>query len=163
MHTRSLTYRLSATAAWLCASLFAVQTLAAPAAPVEPLVIQEQGSFAIGGTVVHAPGSYDPRAQIAKKHAHELLSHTDEIMDASVIIVLAGMEGALASVVAGLADCPVIAVPTSVGYGASYSGLAALLSMLNSCASGVSVVNIDNGFGAAFQASAINHLNLRRS
>ncbi len=63
MHTRSLTYRLSATAAWLCASLFAVQTLAAPAAPVEPLVIQEQGSFAIGGTVVHAPGSYDPRAQ----------------------------------------------------------------------------------------------------
>lgn len=68
------------------------------------------------------------------------------------------MEGALASVIGGLADCPVIAVPTSVGYGASFGGIAALLSMLNSCASGVSVVNIDNGFGAAFQASMINHM-----
>ena len=93
---------------------------------------------------------------------HRLLSHTDEIMDASVIIVLAGMEGALASVVAGLADCPVIAVPTSVGYGASYSGLAALLSMLNSCASGVSVVNIDNGFGAGYLASMINHMGVAK-
>ena len=89
---------------------------------------------------------------------HRLLAHTDEIMTARVIIAIAGMEGALASVIGGLADCPVIAVPTSVGYGASFNGLAALLSMLNSCASGVSVVNIDNGFGAAYQASMINHM-----
>ncbi len=89
---------------------------------------------------------------------HRLLSHLDEIMSARVLIAIAGMEGALASVVGGLADCPVIAVPTSVGYGASFGGISALLSMLNSCASGVSVVNIDNGFGAAYQASMINHL-----
>ena len=88
---------------------------------------------------------------------HRLLSHLDEIMSASVIIAIAGMEGALASVVGGLADCPVIAVPTSIGYGASFGGVSALLSMLNSCASGVSVVNIDNGFGAAYTASMINH------
>ena len=87
---------------------------------------------------------------------HRLLSHMDEIMSASVIIAVAGMEGALASVIAGLADCPVIAVPTSVGYGANFGGLSALLSMLNSCASGVSVVNIDNGFGAGYQAALIN-------
>ena len=80
---------------------------------------------------------------------HRLISHVDEIMSASVIIAIAGMEGALASVIGGLADCPVIAVPTSVGYGANFGGLSALLSMLNSCASGVSVVNIDNGFEAA--------------
>lgn len=89
---------------------------------------------------------------------HRLLSCKDEIMSASVIIAIAGMEGALASVIGGLADCPVIAVPTSVGYGASFNGLAALLSMLNSCASGVSVVNIDNGFGAGYLASMINHM-----
>lgn len=89
---------------------------------------------------------------------HRLLSHTDEIMTANVIIAIAGMEGALASVIGGLADCPVIAVPTSVGYGANFGGLSALLSMLDSCASGVSVVNIDNGFGAGYQASMINHL-----
>lgn len=89
---------------------------------------------------------------------HRTLSHLDEIMSARVIIAIAGMEGALASVIGGLADCPVIAVPTSVGYGAAFGGLAALLSMLNSCASGVSVVNIDNGFGAGYLASMINHL-----
>ena len=89
---------------------------------------------------------------------HRLLAHMDEIMSASVIIAVAGMEGALASVIGGLADCPVIAVPTSVGYGANFGGLSALLSMLNSCASGVSVVNIDNGFGAGYQASMINHI-----
>ena len=89
---------------------------------------------------------------------HRLLSHVDEIMSASVIIAIAGMEGALASVIGGLADCPVIAVPTSVGYGASFDGLSALLSMMNSCASGVSVVNIDNGFGAGYAASMINHM-----
>ena len=89
---------------------------------------------------------------------HRLLAHAEDIMRARVIVAIAGMEGALASVIGGLADCPVIAVPTSVGYGASFQGVAALLSMLNSCASGVSVVNIDNGFGAAYQASLINHL-----
>ena len=89
---------------------------------------------------------------------HRLLAHMDDIMTSRVIIAIAGMEGALASVVGGLSDCPVLAVPTSVGYGASFHGLSALLSMLNSCASGVSVVNIDNGFGAAYQASMINHL-----
>ena len=94
---------------------------------------------------------------------HRLLSHLDEIMSANVIIAVAGMEGALASVIGGLADCPVIAVPTSVGYGASMGGLSALLSMLNSCASGVSVVNIDNGFGAGFLASRINHMGEKRS
>lgn len=89
---------------------------------------------------------------------HRLFAHLDEIMSASVIVAIAGMEGALASVIGGLADCPVIAVPTSVGYGASFGGLSALLSMLNSCASGVSVVNIDNGFGAGYLASMINHM-----
>ncbi|MBR2549399.1 MAG: nickel pincer cofactor biosynthesis protein LarB [Saccharofermentans sp.] len=87
-----------------------------------------------------------------------LLSHTEELMSASVIIAVAGMEGALASVIGGLVDCPVIAVPTSVGYGASFEGLTALLAMMNSCASGVTVVNIDNGFGAGYSASMINHM-----
>ena len=89
---------------------------------------------------------------------HRVLSHIDEIMSASVIIAVAGMEGALASVLGGLADCPVIAVPTSIGYGASFGGVAALLAMLNSCASGVSVVNIDNGFGAGYLAGMINKI-----
>ena len=90
---------------------------------------------------------------------HRLLAHLDLIAAANVIIVIAGMEGALASVVGGLTDKPVIAVPTSIGYGASFGGLSALLSMLNSCAGGVAVVNIDNGFGAASLASRINRLN----
>lgn len=92
---------------------------------------------------------------------HRLLAHMDLIMGASVIIAIAGMEGALASVIGGLADCPVIAVPTSVGYGASFGGVSALLSMLNSCASGVSVVNIDNGFGAGYLANMINHMEVK--
>lgn len=87
---------------------------------------------------------------------HRLLGNIEQLRAANVVIVVAGMEGALASVVGGLVDCPVIAVPTSVGYGASFDGLAALLAMLNSCASGVTVVNIDNGFGAAYAASMIN-------
>lgn len=86
---------------------------------------------------------------------HRLLSHESELARAKVVVAVAGMEGALASVIGGLVSCPVIAVPTSVGYGASFQGLAALLAMLNSCASGVSVVNIDNGFGAGFQAHLI--------
>ena len=89
---------------------------------------------------------------------HRLLHERERLNAARVIIVVAGMEGALPSVVAGLVSAPVIAVPTSVGYGASFGGLAALLGMLNSCANGVSVVNIDNGFGAAAIASLINHL-----
>ncbi len=93
---------------------------------------------------------------------HRLLSEKETIMTAGVIIAVAGMEGALASVVGGLADCPVIAVPTSVGYGASFGGLSALLSMLNSCASGVAVVNIDNGFGAGFLANRINHMEAKK-
>ncbi|HEV8266076.1 MAG TPA: nickel pincer cofactor biosynthesis protein LarB [Gemmatimonadales bacterium] len=88
---------------------------------------------------------------------HRLLTQTDVLRSAAVIIVVAGMEGALPSVVGGLVKVPVIAVPTSVGYGASFGGLAALLAMLNSCAAGVTVVNIDNGFGAAAAASRINH------
>ncbi|MGX8701909.1 nickel pincer cofactor biosynthesis protein LarB [Caproiciproducens sp.] len=88
---------------------------------------------------------------------HRLLSKLDILMGANVVVAIAGMEGALASVIGGLVDCPVIAVPTSIGYGANFNGLSALLSMLNSCASGVSVVNIDNGFGAGYLASMINH------
>lgn len=106
---------------------------------------------ALGNTVVRL---YD----VGVAGVHRLLSHSEDIMNARVIIAIAGMEGALASVIGGLADCPVIAVPTSVGYGAAFGGLSALLSMLNSCASGVSVVNIDNGFGAGYLASMINHL-----
>ena len=94
---------------------------------------------------------------------HRLLHLCEDLFRANVAIVVAGMEGALASVVGGLVSCPVIGIPTSVGYGASFGGLAALLSMLNSCASGVSVVNIDNGFGAGFQAALINRLAVRET
>ena len=89
---------------------------------------------------------------------HRLLSHLDELQSARVVVAVAGMEGALASVVGGLVDCPVIAVPTSVGYGASFGGVSALLSMLNACAAGISVVNIDNGFGAGYLANRINRM-----
>ncbi len=89
---------------------------------------------------------------------HRLLAHSEELQAANVLVVVAGMEGALASVVGGLVDRPVIAVPTSVGYGASFGGLAALLAMLNSCASGVTVVNIDNGFAAGYSAALMNRL-----
>lgn len=98
----------------------------------------------------------DLLADVGVAGIHRLLENQTQLMAASVIIVVAGMEGALPSVVGGLVDRPVIAVPTSVGYGASFGGLAALLAMLNSCAAGVTVVNIDNGFGAAFAASLIN-------
>jgi hypothetical protein len=89
---------------------------------------------------------------------HRLLDSRQRLLSASVLIVVAGMEGALPSVVAGMIDKPVIAVPTSVGYGASFQGISALLGMLNSCAAGVTVVNIDNGFGAGFAASLINRI-----
>ena len=87
---------------------------------------------------------------------HRLLAHTDTLRSARVIIAVAGMEGALPSIVAGLVDVPVVAVPTSIGYGANFGGIAALLAMLNSCAGGIGVVNIDNGFGAAVLAARIN-------
>lgn len=89
---------------------------------------------------------------------HRLFEHLDEIREAQVVIVIAGMEGALASVVGGLIDVPLIAVPTSIGYGTNFGGVTALMTMLNSCASGITVVNVDNGFGAAYSASMINHI-----
>jgi hypothetical protein len=89
---------------------------------------------------------------------HRLLDNREKLFAASVVVVVAGMEGALPSVVGGLVDKPVIAVPTSIGYGASFHGIAALLGMLNSCAAGVTVVNIDNGFGAGFAAALINRV-----
>lgn len=91
---------------------------------------------------------------------HRLFAHLDEIRQAQVVIVVAGMEGALASVVGGLIDRPLIAVPTSIGYGTNFGGLTALMTMLNSCASGITVVNVDNGFGAGYAASMINHLSV---
>ena len=97
-------------------------------------------------------------ADVGVAGIHRLLSRREELLGASVIIVVAGMDGALPSVVGGLVRVPVIAVPTSIGYGASFQGLAALLTMLNSCAAGITVVNIDNGFGAAVAASRINHV-----
>ena len=94
-------------------------------------------------------------ADVGVAGIHRLLTHVPRLTQASAVVVVAGMEGALASVVGGLVDCPVIAVPTSVGYGASFNGLAALLAMLNSCAANVAVVNIDNGFGAGYVASLV--------
>ena len=174
---RVLITRMSREAADLCA-------------PVLPFTYHEMGKIGIvggmpepdgDGTIVVATGGTSdmPVAEEAALTAemlgnqvtrlydvgvsglHRLLSHGEELMRARAIVAIAGMEGALASVIGGLADCPVIAVPTSVGYGASFGGLAALLSMLNSCASGVSVVNIDNGFGAGYLAGMINHMGRR--
>jgi NCAIR mutase (PurE)-related protein len=141
------------------------------------LVVRPAPTEALGLIVVAAAGTSDlPVAEEAALVAealgnqveraydcgvaglHRLLAHYDTLAQANAIVAVAGMEGALPSVVAGLVDRPVIAVPTSVGYGASLGGLAALLAMLNSCAPGVSVVNIDNGYGAAHQASQINRL-----
>jgi hypothetical protein len=129
-------------------------TIVVASAGTSDLYVSEEAALtaeALGNKVLRL---YD----VGVSGIHRLLAHTEELMNAQVIITVAGMEGALASVIGGMVSCPVIAVPTSVGYGASFGGLAALLSMLNSCASGVSVVNIDNGFGAGFQAHLINHL-----
>jgi NCAIR mutase (PurE)-related protein len=101
-------------------------------------------------------------ADVGVAGIHRILAQSKRLRSASVIIVVAGMEGALPSVVGGVVDVPVIAVPTSVGYGTSFGGISALLGMLNSCAAGVTVVNIDNGFGAAFAASRINRLHSRQ-
>ena len=141
------------------------------------LVVRPEISDAIGLIVIAAAGTADlPVAEEAAlvgealgnrveriydcgvAGLHRLLDHRELLAEANVIVAVAGMEGALPSVIGGLVDRPVIAVPTSVGYGASFGGIAALLAMLNSCAPGVSVVNIDNGYGAAHQASQINHL-----
>ncbi len=141
-------------------------------------IIGQKGEVTASGTIVVATGGTSdlPVAEEAALTAetlgnqverlydvgvaglHRMLAHLDAIMEARVIVAVAGMEGALASVLGGLVDCPVIAVPTSIGYGANFGGLSALLSMLNSCASGVSVVNIGNGFGAGYLASMINHM-----
>ncbi len=141
-------------------------------------IIGQKGEVTASGTIVVATGGTSdlPVAEEAALTAetlgnqverlydvgvaglHRMLAHLDAIMEARVMVAVAGMEGALASVLGGLVDCPVIAVPTSIGYGANFGGLSALLSMLNSCASGVSVVNIDNGFGAGYLASMINHM-----
>ena len=126
-------------------------------------IIGQKGEVTASGTIVVATGGtlgnqVERLYDVGVAGLHRMLAHLDAIMEARVIVAVAGMEGALASVLGGLVDCPVIAVPTSIGYGANFGGLSALLSMLNSCASGVSVVNIDNGFGAGYLASMINHM-----
>ena len=118
------------------------------------MAVAEEAAFTAEVMGNHVTRLYD----VGVAGLHRLLSNLDVLMSARCVVAVAGMEGALASVIGGLVDCPVIAVPTSVGYGASFGGLAALLSMLNSCASGCSVVNIDNGFGAGFLASRINQM-----
>ena len=129
-------------------------TIVVVAAGTSDLTVAEEASI-----VAHALGNKVERIyDVGVAGIHRLMAFEDRLAVAHVIIAVAGMEGALASVVGGMASCPVIAVPTSVGYDASFGGVAALLSMLNSCSSNVSVVNIDNGFGAAYQASLINHL-----
>ena len=139
-------------------------------AVVKPASIERKGNIAIvtaGTSDIPVAEEAAITAEVLGNHVtriydagvagiHRILEVKDELFKANVAVVVAGMEGALASVVGGLVSCPVIGVPTSIGYGASFGGVSALLCMLNSCASGVSVVNIDNGFGAAFQASLIN-------
>lgn len=171
---RILVTRLSADAAELLGNKFTIQyeplsrfclvgeyppsdcegTIVVAAGGTSDIPVAEEASLTAEALGNHVVRMYD----VGVAGLHRLLSNVEVIMKAKVIIAIAGMEGALASVIGGLADCPVIAVPTSVGYGASFGGLAALLSMLNSCASGVSVVNIDNGFGAGYLASMINHI-----
>lgn len=129
-------------------------TIVVAAAGTSDLAVAEEAALTAEALGNRVQRLYD----VGVAGIHRLLAHMDELMEAQVVVAVAGMEGALASVVGGMVSCPVIAVPTSVGYGASFGGVAALLAMLNSCASGVSVVNIDNGFGAGFQAHLINHL-----
>jgi len=135
----------------------AVGNIAVACAGTSDLPMAEEA--AVTATVLgnHVSRLYD----VGVAGIHRLLDSCDVLHCANVAVVVAGMEGALASVVGGLVDCPVIGVPTSIGYGANFGGLSALLSMLNSCASGLSVVNIDNGFGAGYQASLINKLAVR--
>ena len=129
-------------------------TIVVAAAGTSDLFVAEEAALTaefLGNRVIRL---YD----VGVAGVHRLLAYEETLTSAQVIVAVAGMEGALPSVVGGLVSCPVIAVPTSVGYGASFGGVTALLAMLNSCASGVSVVNIDNGFGGGYQASLINHL-----
>lgn len=121
------------------------------AAGTSDLAVAEEAALTLEFCGYHPEKIYD----VGVAGIHRLFNRIDKFVDADVVIVVAGMEGALPSVVGGLVSCPVIAVPTSVGYGASFNGLAALLGMLNSCAAGISVVNIDNGFGAATAAVRI--------
>jgi NCAIR mutase (PurE)-related protein len=122
-------------------------------------VVKPVAQDGLGLVIVMSAGTADrPVAEEAAVVAEALGNRVERLHEANALVVVAGMEGALPSVVAGLVDRPVIAVPTSIGYGASFGGIAALLAMLNSCAPGISVVNIDNGYGAAVQASQINHL-----
>ena len=127
-------------------------TIAVVAAGTSDIPVAEEARIIAEMMDQRTAGFYD----VGVAGIHRLLAHSAALQAANVAIVVAGMEGALPSVVGGLVDCPVIAVPTSVGYGASFHGLAALLAMLNSCASGVTVVNIDNGFGAGYTAALIN-------
>lgn len=121
------------------------------------IVLEQQKSESSKAVLpIVTAGTTDLPVAAEAKVAAEIMGQLPKLQKANVIIVVAGMEGALASVVRGLVSCPVIAVPTSVGYGASFGGLSALLTMLNSCASGITVVNIDNGFGAAVTATLIN-------
>ena len=115
-----------------------------------PVTLEASVTAEVMGNEVHS------LVDVGVAGIHRLLGHVDRLRSAAVIIVVAGMDGALPSVVAGLVECPVVAVPTSVGYGASFEGLAALLTMMNSCAAGVTVVNIDNGFGAGYAAALMN-------
>ena len=144
------------------------------------LKIEPEGKERVGNVAVCTGGTADiPVAEEAAQTAeyfgcnvdriydvgvagiHRLLSKRDRLVAANCIVAVAGMEGALGTVIAGLVDCPVIAVPTSIGYGASFHGLSALLTMINSCANGISVVNIDNGYGAGYLATQINRLAVR--
>jgi pyridinium-3,5-biscarboxylic acid mononucleotide synthase len=139
---------------WRDRELYGKGTIAAICAGTSDLPVLEEAKLTaevMGNTV-------DAIADVGVAGLHRLLHQRDRLLSARVAIVCAGMEGALPSVVGGLVSCPVIAVPTSIGYGASFNGLAALLGMLNSCASNVTVVNIDNGFGAGYVASLINRL-----
>lgn len=129
-------------------------TIVVAAAGTSDLPVAEEAAVSAELMGNHVERIYD----VGVAGIHRLLAQTERLQSARVVIAVAGMEGAMPSVIAGLVACPVVAVPTSVGYGASFGGLTALLGMLNTCASGVAVVNIDNGFGAAAMANAITHL-----
>ena len=131
-----------------------VGSIAVAAAGTADLPVAEEAALVADALGNHVERVYD----CGVAGLHRLLAHTEVLSEANAVVAVAGMEGALPSVIGGLIDRPVIAVPTSVGYGTSFGGVTALLAMLNSCAPGVSVVNIDNGYGAAHQASQINHL-----
>jgi len=139
---------------WRDRTIYGKGKIAAICAGTSDLPVLEEAQL----TAEVMGNSVDVISDVGVAGIHRLLNQRDKLMDARVAIVCAGMEGALPSVVGGLVGCPVIAVPTSIGYGASFHGLAALLGMLNSCASNVTVVNIDNGFGAGYVASLINRL-----